>query len=121
MNSKEITEISPFFQLPNFESKQELIFFPMSLHRDEKNFINVSYNVGDNRSYYLKLHLDIINLSLYKKENIDFQVNHNINLNYYQELIRNVRKLLGLSLKKADYYKFKDSGKASINKSKRKS
>ena len=93
----------------------------MSIHRDEKDFINVSYNVGDNRSYYLKLHLDIINLSLYKKENIDFQVNHNINLNYYQELIRNVRKLLGLSLKKADYYKFKGSGKASINKSKRKS
>ena len=116
MNLKEVTEISPFFQLPNLESKQELIFFPMSIYKDEKDFINISYNVGDNRSYYLKLHLDIINLSLYKKENIDFQVNHNINLNYYQELIRNIRKIIGLSVKKGDYYKFKISSKAASKK-----
>ena len=120
MNLKEVTEISPFFQLPNFESKQELIFFPMSIYKDEKDFINISYNVGDNRSYYLKLHLDIINLSLYKKENIDFQVNHNINLNYYQELIRNIRKIIGLSVKKGDYYKFKISSKAASKKRKSK-
>ena len=31
MKKKEITELSPFFQLPNYESKQELIFFPTSI------------------------------------------------------------------------------------------
>ena len=28
MNKQEITKLSPFFQLPSKESKQELIFFP---------------------------------------------------------------------------------------------
>ena len=42
MNSKEITEISPFFQLPNYESKQELIFFKkvfLSSVSSEINFL----------------------------------------------------------------------------------
>ena len=55
MNSKEITEISPFFQLPNYESKQELIFFPTSIYLDDKKYVNISYNVGDNRSYFLTI------------------------------------------------------------------
>ena len=38
MVSKEIIEISPFFQLPNYESKQELIFFPTSIYLDKYNF-----------------------------------------------------------------------------------
>ena len=111
MNKQEITYMSPFFQLPNKESKQELIFFPTSISLDSDNYVNISYNVGDNRSYFVKLHLDIINISLYNKENIEFLVNLNINLNYYTELIRNIRKLLGFSTKKKEYYKFGDVNK----------
>ena len=127
MNKKEITEISPFFQLPNYESKQELIFFPTSIYLDNEKYINISYNVGDNRSYFLRLHLNIIKLSLYDKKNIDFQVNHNINTNYYLELTRNIRKLMGYPILRKDYYKFKDvnktlsSSKGSKKKSKKKS
>jgi len=88
MNKKDIVSLSPFFQLPNFESKQELIFFPCSIFIDKKDFVNISYSIGDNRSYFVKLHLDIVKISLYDKKNIDFQVNHNINPNYYLELIR---------------------------------
>ena len=108
MNKKEIIEISPFFQLPNYESKQELIFFPTSIYLDDKKFVNISYNVGDNRSYFLRLHLDVINISLYKKQNIDFQVNHNINQNYYLELVRSIRKMLGYSIERKEYYRFGD-------------
>ena len=128
MKKKEITELSPFFQLPNYESKQELIFFPTSIYLDKDNYVNISYNVGDNRSYFVKLHLDIIKISLYDKNNIDFQVNHNINPNYYVELIRNIRKLMGYNVLKKDYYKFKDvnktlssRGSKKKNKSKKKS
>ena len=127
MNKQEITYMSPFFQLPNHESKQELIFFPTSISIDSDNYVNISYNVGDNRSYFLKLHLDIINVSLYNKENIEFLVNLNINLNYYIELVRNIRKLLGFSTKKKEYYKFgnvneifSSSGKMNKNKKKKK-
>ena len=108
MNKGEIIEISPFFQLPNYESKQELIFFPTSIYLDKDKFVNISYNVGDNRSYFLRLHLDVIKISLYKKNTIDFQVNHNINPNYYLELIRSIRKLMGYSIQRKEYYKFKD-------------
>jgi len=111
MKEKEITELSPFFQLPNYESKQELILFPTSIYLDKDNYVNISYSVGDNRSYFVKLHLDIIKISLYDKNNIDFQVNHNINPNYYVELIRNIRKLMGYNVLKKDYYKFKDVNK----------
>ena len=111
MKKKEITELSPFFQLPNYESKQELILFPSSIYLDKDNYVNISYSVGDNRSYFVKLHLDIIKISLYDKNNIDFQVNHNINPNYYVELIRNIRKLMGYNVLKKDYYKFKDVNK----------
>ena len=104
MNSKEITEISPFFQLPNYESKQELIFFPTSIYLDDKKYVNISYNIGDNRSYFLRLHLDIINISLYDKFSVDFQLNHNINQNYYLELVRNIRKSLGYPVQKKKYY-----------------
>ena len=111
MKKKEIVSLSPFFQLPNYESKQELIFFPSSIFLDDKDFVNISYNVGDNRSYFVKLHLNLVKLSLYDKKSIDFQVNHNINPNYYLELIRNVRKLLGYSISKKEYYKFKNVDK----------
>lgn len=108
MSNKEIVSLSPFFQLPNFESKQELIFFPCSILIDSKDFVNISYSAGDNRSYFVKLHLNIVKLSLYEKKNIDFHVNHNINPNYYLELIRSIRKLMGYSIAKKEYYKFKD-------------
>jgi hypothetical protein len=119
MSKNEITEISPFFQLPNYESKNELIFFPTSIYLDERKFVNISYNVGDNRSYYLKLHLDVINISLYEKENIDFQMNHNINQNYYIELVRNIRKILGYPLEKRDYYRFGDVNRIYASRKKR--
>ena len=111
MNKKDIISLSPFFQLPNFESKQELIFFPCSIFIDKKDFVNISYSVGDNRSYFVKLHLNLVKISLYDKKNIDFQVNHNINPNYYLELIRSIRKLMGYSIAKKEYYKFKDINK----------
>ena len=119
MDSKEIIEISPFFQLPNYESKQELIFFPTSIYLDKENFVNISYNVGDNRSYYLRLHLDVINISLYKKQNIDFQVNHNINSNYYLELVRSIRKILGYPIERKEYYRFGDVDKLYAAKKKK--
>ena len=115
MNKKEIAEISPFFQLPNYESKQELIFFPTSIYLDNDKYINISYNVGDNRSYFLRLHLDIIKISLYKKNNIDFQVNYNINSNYYLELTRNIRKIMGYPIQRKEYYKFKDVNKTLLS------
>ena len=108
MGKESISDISPFFQLPNYESKQELIFFPTSIYLDKDKFINISYNVGDNRSYFLRLHLDIIKISLYKKDNIDFQVNHNINANYYLELVRSIRKILGYPVERKEYYSFGD-------------
>ena len=55
MEKKEIVKLSPFFQLPNNESKQELIFFPTSIFMDNENYVNISYNVGDNRSYFVKI------------------------------------------------------------------
>lgn len=125
MNKKDIINLSPFFQLPNYESKQELIFFPCSIFIDKKDFVNISYSVGDNRSYFVKLHLNIIKISLYDKKNIDFQVNHNINPNYYLELIRSIRKLMGYSISKKEYYKFKDvdrtlkTGKKTLKKKKK--
>ena len=119
MNSKEIIEISPFFQLPNYESKQELIFFPTSIYLDDKKFVNISYNVGDNRSYFLRLHLDVVNISLYKKQNIDFQVNHNINQNYYLELVRSIRKVLGYPIERKEYYRFGDVDRLYASKRKR--
>ena len=119
MKKQEIIEMSPFFQLPNYESKQELIFFPTSIHLDKDKFVNISYNVGDNRSYYLKLHLEVINISLYQKKTIDFQTNHNINPNYYVELIRSIRKVLGYPLDKRDYYRFGDVNRIYASKKKR--
>ena len=119
MNSKEIIEISPFFQLPNYESKQELIFFPTSIYLDKEKFVNISYNVGDNRSYYLRLHLNVVNISLYKKENIDFQVNHNINQNYYLELVRSIRKILGYPIERKEYYRFGDVNRIYASKKKK--
>jgi len=119
MNSKEITEISPFFQLPNYESKQELIFFPTSIYLDDNKYVNISYNVGDNRTYFLRLHLDIIDISLYDKYSVDFQLNHNINQNYYLELIRNIRKSLGYPVQKKKYYRFGDVDRLYASKRKR--
>ena len=119
MNKNEITEISPFFQLPNYESKQELIFFPTSIYLDKEKFVNISYNVGDNRSYYMKLHLDVIDISLYQKTNIDFQMNHNINQNYYIELVRSIRKILGYPIEKRDYYRFGDVNRIYASRKKR--
>ena len=80
--------------------------------------MNISYNVGDNRSYFLRLHLDVINISLYKKQTIDFQVNHNINQNYYLELVRGIRKVLGYPVERKAYYRFGDVDKLYAKKKK---
>ena len=111
MGNKKIKKISPFFQFPNYESKQELIFFPTSIHMDDKKFINISYNVGDNRSYLAKLHKDIVRLSLYHIESIDFYQNYNISPNYYLELIRSIRKYNDFSVHVNKWFIFKKRGK----------
>lgn len=97
MNKKEITKMSPFFQLPSQESKHELIFFPTTIYQDNSDFINISYSLGDNRSYVCKLHSEVIKTSLYDKNNIDMHNNYNINTNYYIELIRTLRVLNNFS------------------------
>ena len=88
MDKKEITKLSPFFQLPSKESKQELIFFPTSMYEDKDKFLHISYSLGDNRSYLCKLHTEVVKASLYNKENINMHMNFNINPNYYLELLR---------------------------------
>ena len=93
MDQKEIIQLSPFFQLPSEESKHELIFFPTSIHTDKNNMVNISYSLGDNRSYVSKIHSKIIEYSLYDKSNINMHMNYNINLHYYLELIRTLRKI----------------------------
>ena len=103
MNKKEITKISPFFQLPSKESKQELIFFPTSFYEDKDNFLNISYSLGDNRSYVCKLHSEVVKASLYNKENIDVHMNFNINPNYYLELLRTLRIMSNLPHALKDY------------------
>lgn len=93
MDKKEITKLSPFFQLPSQESKQDLIFFPTTIYEDNDKFVNISYSLGDNRSYVCKLHIEVIKTSLYNKHNIDMHMNYNINSNYYLELLRTLRIL----------------------------
>lgn len=106
MKKKEITSISPFFQLPSRESKQELIFFPTSIYEDKEKFINISYSLGDNRSYLCKLHSEVIKSSLYDKENINIHMNFGINMNYYLELLRTLRIVFNYSHKLKDYVKY---------------
>ena len=103
MNKQEITKISPFFQLPSKESKQELIFFPTSFYEDKDNFLNISYSLGDNRSYVCKLHREVVKASLYNKENIDLHMNFNVNPNYYLELLRTLRIMNNLPHALKDY------------------
>jgi len=91
MKKGEITKLSPFFQLPSKVAKQELIFFPTTICDDNNGFINISYSLGDNRSYICKLHNEVIKTSLYDKENIDMHMNYNVNTNYYLELLRTLR------------------------------
>jgi hypothetical protein len=106
MNKQEITKISPFFQLPSKESKQELIFFPTSFYEDKNNFLNISYSLGDNRSYVCKLHKEVVKASLYNKENIDVHMNFDINPNYYLELLRTLRIMNKLPHSLKDYIIF---------------
>ena len=123
MNKKEITKISPFFQLPSQESKQELIFFPTTMYEDNQKFLNISYSLGDNRSYVCKMHSDVVRTSLYDKNNIDMHMNFNINTNYYLELLRTLRIIHNYSPK--DYNLFvgdsNKRGKKTKSKSKSKS
>ena len=106
MNKQEITKLSPFFQLPSKESKQELIFFPTSMYQDKDNFLHISYSLGDNRSYVCKLHSEVVKASLYDKENIDIHMNFNINPNYYLELLRTLRVMNNLDHALKDYNVF---------------
>jgi len=118
MKKKEITKLSPFFQLPSIESKQELIFFPTTIYEDNKNFINISYSLGDNRSYVCKLHMEVIKTSLYNKNNIDMHMNYNINTNYYLELLRTLRIIHNYLPK--DYSIYLDSSKTEKKTKRRK-
>jgi len=104
MNKKEITKLSPFFQLPSQESKQDLIFFPTTMYEDNKKFLNISYSLGDNRSYVCKLHSEVVKTSLYDKNNIDMHMNYNINTNYYLELLRTLRILNKFPSKNPDLF-----------------
>ncbi len=106
MNKGEIKSISPFFQLPSRESKQELIFFPTSIFEDNNKFINITYSLGDNRSYICKLHSEVIKSSLYDKENINIHMNFDINVNYYLELLRTLRIIFNFPHKLKDYVKY---------------
>jgi hypothetical protein len=63
--------------------------------------------------------LDVIDISLYQKTNIDFQMNHNINQNYYIELVRSIRKILGYPIEKRDYYRFGDVNRIYASRKKR--
>ena len=103
MNKGEITKLSPFFQLPSKEAKQELIFFPTTICEDNKGFIDISYSLGDNRSYVCKLHSEVIKTSLYDKNNIDMHMNYNVNTNYYLELLRTLRIVNKFSPKPEDF------------------
>ena len=103
MNKGEITKISPFFQLPSKEAKQELIFFPTTICEDNKGFVDISYSLGDNRSYVCKLHSEVIKTSLYDKNNIDMHMNYNVNTNYYLELLRTLRIVNKFSPKPEDF------------------
>ena len=131
MNKKEITKLSPFFQLPSQESKQELIFFPTTMYEDNKGFLNISYSLGDNRSYVCKLHSKVVKTSLYDKNNINMHMNYNINTNYYLELLRTLRilnklspknynKLVNAPLNKSDNNKKNTKKRKKTNKKKRK-
>ena len=68
MDKKESLKYHLFFNCQTMNQNKKLIFFPTSIYLDKNKYVNISYNVGDNRSYYLRLHLDIINISLYKKK-----------------------------------------------------
>ena len=92
MTKKEIIKLSPFFQLPNYESKQELIFFPMNMYKGDNNIINISYSIGDNRSYICKINYNIIKHSLYTKNEF-INMSPAINPNYYTELIRTLKSI----------------------------
>ena len=94
MKKGSIIKLSPFFQLPSNESKQELIFFPTSIHL-ENELLNISYSLGDNRSYIAKIHFEVVKQSLYNMSEINIHQNFNINPNYFQELIRNLRVIYG--------------------------
>ena len=109
MDKKEITKLSPFFQLPSQESKQELIFFPTTMYEDNKKFLNISYSLGDNRSYVCKIHSEVVKASLYNKENIDMHMNYNINSNYYLELLRTLRVINNFPHSPKDYNVFVDT------------
>ena len=103
MNKGEITKLSPFFQLPSKEAKQELIFFPTTICEDNNGFVDISYSLGDNRSYVCKLHSEVIKTSLYEKNNIDMHMNYNVNTNYYLELLRTLRIVNKFSPKPEDF------------------
>ncbi len=92
MKKKEITKISPFFQLPKKGSKEELIFFPTSIIMDKDDVI-ISYSIGDNSSFICKINKEIIKMSLYDKKKIDMNKNYGINVRYIQELITNLRNM----------------------------
>lgn len=109
MDKKEITKLSPFFQLPSQESKQELIFFPTTMYEDNKRFLNISYSLGDNRSYVCKIHSEVVKTSLYDKENIDMHMNYNMNSNYYLELLRTLRVINNFPHSPKNYNKFVDT------------
>ena len=92
MKKKEITKLSPFFQLPKQGSKEELIFFPTSMNQINSDII-ITYSIGDNSSFIFKINKEIVNMSLYDKNKIDMNKNYGINVRFIQELITNMRNM----------------------------
>ena len=92
MKKKEITKLSPFFQLPKKGSKEELIFFPTSINQIESDIV-ISYSIGDNSSFIFKINKEIVSMSLYDKKKIEMNKNYGINVRFIQELITNMRNM----------------------------
>ena len=96
-----------------------------------KASLNISYSLGDNRSYVCKLHSKVVKTSLYDKNNINMHMNYNINTNYYLELLRTLRilnklspknynKLVNAPLNRSDNNKKNTKKRKKTNKKKRK-
>ena len=105
MKKKEISKLSPFFQLPKKGSKEELIFFPTSLNHI-KDDIMITYSIGDNSSFVFKINKELVRMSLYDKRKIEMNTNYGINVRFIQELIINMRNMYNYDID--NYMKYEE-------------
>ena len=105
MKKKEISKLSPFFQLPKKGSKEELIFFPTSLNH-VKDDIMITYSIGDNSSFVFKINKELVRMSLYDKRKIEMNTNYGINVRFIQELIINMRNMYNYDID--NYMKYEE-------------